>query len=83
MLLLCKWGKVSDKLTIELMRYDAQNSLYPERFDDWAKGGNCPLVTFQRSVNFQEKRELWSKGETKTALELVLMLFKEKQIKWR
>jgi len=83
MLLLCFWGEVSDELTLELMRYDASNHPDPTKFDTWAKGGSCPYSTgFGRSANFKEKRELWKPGKAKSARELVLMLFKEKDIKF-
>jgi hypothetical protein len=84
MLLLAAWDVVSAELTLELMRYDASNHPEPSKFDEWAKGGNCPYadVKWQRCANFQENRELWKPGKTtKSALELVMMLFAEKQIK--
>jgi len=84
MLLLAAWEMVSAELTLKLMRYDAANHPEPSKFDEWAKGGNCPYadVKWQRCANFQENRELWEPGKTtKSALELVMMLFAEKQIK--
>jgi hypothetical protein len=83
MLLLAAWFSVSAELTLELMRYDASNHPKPSKFDDWAKGGNCPYsdIKWQRCANFQENRELWKIGVSKSALELVLMLFREKEIK--
>ena len=83
MLLLCNWEDVSDKLCLLLMRYDASNHPKPEKFDEWAKGDSCPYndTRWQRCANFKEKRELWKPGKTKSALELVMMLFKEKDIK--
>jgi len=83
-LLLCCWGTVSDELCLELMRYDASNHPHPEKFDEWAKGGKCPYDNeqFQRCANFQEKRELWKAGKSKSAYELVIMLFKETGIKF-
>jgi hypothetical protein len=84
MLLLASWYQVSAKLTLKLMRYDAANHPEPTKFDEWAKGGDCPYadVKWQRCATFQENRELWKPGKaTKSALELVLMLFKEKEIK--
>jgi len=83
MLLLATWGNVSDKLCLELMRYDASNHPNPMRFDEWANGGDCPYQKgFQRCANFQEVRELWKPGKSKSARELVLMLFKEKDTKY-
>jgi hypothetical protein len=82
-LLLCDWGGVSDKLTLELMRYDASNHPDPSKFDKWAKGNKCPYGKgFQRCANFKEKRDLWKSGKAKSARELMLMLFKEKNIKF-
>jgi len=84
MLLLASWYQVSAELTLKLMRYDAANHPEPTKFDEWAKGGDCPYadVKWQRCATFQENRELWKPGKaTKSALELVLMLFKEKEIK--
>jgi len=84
MLLLASWYQVSAELTLKLMRYDAANHPEPEKFDEWAKGGDCPYydVKWQRCANFEENRELWKPGKTtKSALELVMMLFAEKEIK--
>ena len=82
-LLLADWGEVSDKLCTKLMRYDASNHPEPSKFDDWAKGGECPYTDshWERAANFKEKKELWKAGEAKSALELVMMLFNEKNIK--
>ena len=86
-LLLCRWNNISDELTTELMRYAAANhpdtEKFTEKFTLWANGGECPYTRgFSRCVNFQEKRNLWSPGESKSARELVLMLFAEKEIKY-
>ena len=84
MLLLARWGTVSDKLCIELMRYDAANHLQPEAFNVWAKGGGCPYAFCQwsRCANFTEIAALWSPGPALSALELAMSLVKEKcQIK--
>jgi hypothetical protein len=82
-LLLCYWGEVSNKLCTELMKYDASNHPDPTKFDEWAEGKGCPYGKgFSRSALFQEKRELWKPGKAKPARELVLMLFKEKEIKF-
>lgn len=82
-MLLCYWGEVSPKLTLSLMRYDASNHPEPEEFDKWAEGGEYPYQRgFARCANFQEQRELWRPGKPKSARELVLLLFKEKEIKF-
>ena len=83
MLLLCNWGEVSPILTTELMRYDASNHPDSSKFSEWAKGGDCPYQKgFQRCANFKEQRDLWKAGKSKSARELVLMLFTEKNIKY-
>jgi len=83
LLLLCNWGRVSDELTTELMRYDATNHPHPHKFQEWADGGGCPYNRgFPRVAHFQECRECWKSGKAKSARELVLMLFKERDIKY-
>ncbi len=51
-----------DEIVVELMRRDAAGHPYPERFDEWAKGGECPYRKEERFWLFEEKRELWKKG---------------------
>jgi hypothetical protein len=84
MLLLAYWGEVSKELTTELMRYDAFNHPEPQKFQQWADGGDCPYtnVRWQRAANFHEERELWIPGAAKSALELVKALFVEKEVKF-
>lgn len=79
-MLLAQWGECSDKLTTELMRYDAANHPDPAAFDRWAKGGPCPYGRYSvlRAANFAQKQDAWSPGPAKPALELVKMLFREK-----
>jgi len=62
------------------MRFDAANHPKPELFDDWANGGDCPYdsIKWQQCANFQERKDLWSPGPAKSALELAMMLLKEK-----
>jgi hypothetical protein len=91
------WGSVSDELCIELMKFDAQNHPFPQAFDIWKKDGDCPYSVFanknkarsisiERAVNFKENKELWNHGlliqKVKSPLELMLMLFEEKQINY-
>lgn len=83
--LLANWGKVSDSLTTELMRYDAANR--PEgakAFTRWAQGGTCPYADcdMSRAANFQERKDCWSRGTAKHAYHLMLVLFEEKEIKY-
>jgi len=85
MLLLATWGTVSDALCRDLMRYDAQSHPSPQAFGVWANStGGCPLdqTPFQRSANFQERKECWKKGPTPSAYKLILRLFKEKGVKY-
>ena len=81
-LLLINWSDISDELCLELMRYDAANHPDTKKFDEWVKTGECPYnkTHWQRSANFTEKKELWKPGQSKSALELVELLFKEKGI---
>ena len=81
MVLLANWGEVSDTLCLALMRFDCANHPDgPKRFDEWVKTGRCPYDNsqFQRSVNFLEKKNLWKRGLSKSAINLVKMLLKEK-----
>lgn len=74
------WGCLSDKLTLELMRYDASCHPKPRLFDEWAKGGACPYIGVRvcRAACFREKRELWEPGPSKPPYVLMKMLLKEK-----
>jgi len=73
-------GKLPDNLTLELMRRDAYGHPHPERFDDWASGGNCPYENEQRAWFFAENRKLWKPGPpTMTDRDLVLAICKAKQ----
>ncbi len=79
------WGHVSDGLCLELMRFDCANCIDGEKeFDNWTKTGTCPFKNklVVRSINFQENAKLWIPGPAKSPLELIIMLFKEKNIKW-
>jgi len=80
MILLAQWGEVSDSLCIELMRYDAANHPDPSSFDRWAETGSCPYedCPVQRSVNFTQRRNLWSPGPGRPAYELMVQLIREK-----
>ena len=85
MILLVQWGVLSDKLTKLAMMYDAVNC--PDGiklFNKWKKTGICPFkdAVYQRACNFIQVRSLWSPRTRKvTALELVKLIFKEKNIK--
>ena len=80
-ILLVSWGEVSDKLCLELMRYDCANC--PDgkrRFTKWVKTNACPYVgaSVARVANFQERRDLWRPGPAKSALQLMIMVLQEK-----
>ena len=75
------WGELSDKLTLELMRHDAE-SCGIEAMTKWADGDECPFKTTIRDFQFKEKEELWKKGEPKLrGMELLKTLAKEKGMK--
>ena len=71
-----------DNLTLELMRRDAEAHPYPEKFDQWAKGGGCPYLNVDRYFLFNVKKELWKPGppEMKTS-DLILELCKH--LNWK
>jgi len=56
-------GTISDNLALELMRRDADGHPYPERFDEWAKGGDCPYQNEERFWLFNEKKIVWKPGK--------------------
>jgi hypothetical protein len=66
------------------MRRDAQFHPYPKKFDEWAKGGNCPYadcITTQIH-HFKISRELWKKGKPEMSdYELLMAIAKEKNWK--
>jgi hypothetical protein len=73
-------GYLSDNLTIELMRRDAQAHPRPELFDIWANGGACPYRDdVERFWLFEVKKELWSPGIPQMAdRDLIVEICKEK-----
>jgi hypothetical protein len=71
--------ELSDSLTLELMRRDAAAHPHPERFDQWAEGGDCPYQNEERFWDFSVKRELWEPGEPQTKdRDLIVAICKEK-----
>ncbi len=89
MMLMARWNKVSDKLCLKLMQYDADCHGNIEAFDNWAKNSNeCPMINqpFIRACNFIEKSDLWCRRTENevapTPYELLMQLFKEKNIKF-
>ena len=72
-------GSLSDGLTRELMRRDAYAHPKPEKFDEWANGGDCPYQNEERCWFFQEKRNLWKRGNPTTKdSDLIFAICKEK-----
>jgi hypothetical protein len=72
-------GKLSDKLTIELMRRDAYAHPKPELFDVWVNGGGCPYKKEERFWFFIEQKRLWKPGLPQmTDRDLILAICKEK-----
>ena len=72
-------GVLSDQLTLELMRRDAYAHPHPEKFDEWAKGGECPYQNEERFWFFQENRKLWKLGNPiMRDSDLILAICKEK-----
>lgn len=79
MVLLSHWGKVSDNLCRDLMRFDASNHPDPSLFDMWKETGKCPYdgCAWERSAYFRESRDLWSPGLAPSALSLAERLIAE------
>ena len=72
-------GNLSNKLTLELMRRDAYAHPKPEKFKEWAKGGECPYQNEERFWLFNENRDLWIAGEPQIKdSDLILEICKEK-----
>jgi len=77
------WGELSDELTLELMRHNAE-ICGNKAMTDWVKGGQCPFSTgnIQKLFHFNEKKELWKPGKPKLHnMKLWKALCKEKDIK--
>uniref|UniRef100_A0A6H1ZET0 Pentapeptide repeat-containing protein n=1 Tax=viral metagenome TaxID=1070528 RepID=A0A6H1ZET0_9ZZZZ len=72
-------GTLSDKLSLELMRRDAAAHPYPERFGEWANGGDCPYQNEERFWLFDLDIKLWKKGKPKLSdVELIRAICEEK-----
>ena len=80
MVLSAQWNVVSNKLTADLMQYDAISHPDKKAFDKWAKGGPCPYdgVKVQRAANFQQDPTLWKKGKIDTPYNLMVRVLREK-----
>lgn len=82
-LLRAKLGTLSDKLTYELMKRDQESHPFPEMFDKWAEGGECPYsLPIERLHFFKEERSCWNRGfQRMSTPELLRAVCKEKQWK--
>jgi len=66
------------------MRRDANFHPNPEKFDAWAKGGDCPYADSicQRAYHFEHKASLWIPGKpTMTDYDLFMAIADEKNWK--
>jgi len=72
-------GSLSPKLSTELMRRDVYSHPYPERFDEWAKGGPCPYQKEERFWMFDLRKEDWKPGKPEMSdVELIRAICAEK-----
>jgi hypothetical protein len=82
--LLFNFEMLSDELTLEMMRRDAEFHPNPEKFDKWVKTDICPYqdCNFHRLFIFQEKKNLWKPGKPEmTNYELITKIFEYKNWK--
>jgi hypothetical protein len=83
LLTIIDWGQLSDELTLELMRHDAE-SCGIEAMTKWANStdGNCPFNGTVRDFQFAENKKLWVEGTPKyRGMRLLKLLAKEKGMK--
>ena len=79
--LLANWGRVSDGLCRDLMRYDAACHPDPKAFQKWADGGPCPYsdVHVGRAALFVESDDCWDpKSRLKSPYSLMQRVIAEK-----
>ena len=75
------WGDVSEKLCLEMMRWDAI-SCGDESIRKWIETGECPFKNSEREFYFKENKKLWIPGTPKmNHRELWEALCAEKNIK--
>ena len=77
-------GTLSKKLTLELMRRDADSHPNPKLFDDWkTNDGKCPYSNNESRMHyFNENIDWWKKGKPEMRTwDLMVAIAKEK--KWR
>ena len=63
-LLQSDWGFLSNELTLELMRHDAE-LCGDDAMEEWIKTGTCPFQHSGRGFFFVEKKTLWVPGPPK------------------
>jgi len=61
-LLRVNWSTLSNDLTLELMRHDAE-FVGDEAMALWVETGECPYKGKERDFYFEEQRSLWSPGQ--------------------
>jgi hypothetical protein len=81
-LTIINWSKLSDDLTLEMMRHDAE-SCGIKAMTDWTKINICPFGNSRRDYLFQENKSLWVEGVPQLrGIELLRALSKEKGYKF-
>jgi hypothetical protein len=81
-----RWYDISDKLCLEMMRYDCA-SLDEEDgrklFAEWKKNGTCPFdkANKVRPLLFQEKKEIWRYDKPKSLEDIFKMIVEDGIIK--
>ena len=59
------WGELSNNLTLEMMRHDAE-SCGIKAMTDWANDkSGCPFSNSRRDYLFKEIKALWKSGKPK------------------
>ena len=74
-------GNLSASLSVELIRRDAAAHPFPERFQKWANGGECPYQDEEYFwiFNYEQGKALYTPGNpTMTDVELIKAICSEK-----
>jgi hypothetical protein len=80
-LTIINWGKLSNELTLEMMRHDAE-SCGIKAMSDWTVTSVCPFTNSKRDYIFQEDKALWVEGPPQLrGIELLKALCKDKGYK--
>jgi len=75
---------LSEDLTLELMRRDANGHPSPEKFDEWANGGECPYNNVERFWLFEPNKDIWKPGSPQmTDRDLIIAICKSQRWKIR